>query len=50
MFQLYPEVEDIAVEHLRKALAHYEKKKDLDEKKKKIFSEPDTELETIDAH
>ena len=43
-------MEEIAVDHLRQALAHYEKKKDLDEKKKKIFSEPDTELETIDAH
>jgi len=48
--KLYPEIEDIAVGHLRQALAHYEKKKDLDEKKKKIFSEQGTEVETIDAH
>ena len=47
---MYPEMEEIAVDHLRQALAHYEKKKDLDERKKKILSEPDSELETINAH
>ena len=50
MFQLYPEVEEIALEHLRQALGHYEKKKDQDERKKKILADPETELETIEAH
>ena len=48
--QLYPEVEEIALEHLRQALNHYEKKKDVDERKKRFLTDPESELETIEAH
>jgi len=48
--KLYPEVEEIAVEHLRQALSHYEKKKDIDERKKRFLNDPESELETIEAH
>merc|ERR1711936_1125810 len=43
--KLYPEVEEISLEHLRRALTHYEKKKDLDERKKKFLTDPESELE-----
>ena len=43
-------MEEIAVEHLRQALSHYEKKKDIDERKKRFLSDPESELETIEAH
>jgi len=48
--KLYPEIEEIALEHLRQALAHYEKKKDLEERKKRFLSDPDGDIETIEAH
>ena len=44
--KLYPEVEKILTEHLHRALSHYEKKKDFDEKKKKLL-EPEPELESL---
>ena len=50
LFKLYPEVEEISLEHLRQALTHYEKKKDLDERRKKFLTDPESELETIEAH
>ena len=45
VFQLYPEIEEIAVSNLRYALAYYDKKKEMDEKKKKLLTDPVTELE-----
>jgi len=42
---LYPEIEEIAVSNLRYALAYYDKKKEMDEKKKKLLTDPVTELE-----
>ena len=45
LLQLYPEMEEIAVANLRSALAYYEKKKDMDERKKKILTEPAPEVE-----
>merc|ERR1739838_323988 len=48
--KLYPEIEEIALEHLRQALTHYEKKKDLEERKKRFLSNPDGDVETIEAH
>ena len=50
LLKLYPEVEEIALEHLRQALTHYEKKKDHEERKKKFLADPESELETIEAH
>ena len=38
------------MEHLRQALSHYEKKKDIDERKKRFLNDPESELETIEAH
>ena len=38
-------MEEIAVANLRSALAYYEKKKDMDERKKKILTEPAPEVE-----
>merc|ERR1712079_501075 len=48
--KLYPEIEEIAVDHLKQALNHYEKKKDVDERKKRFLTDPESELETIEAH
>ena len=45
LFQLYPEMEDIAVGNLRSALAYYEKKKDTEERKKKLLTEPAPEAD-----
>jgi len=45
--KLYPEVEFIALDSLKQALVHYERMKDFDENKKKLFAPPpeqDTEI------
>jgi len=34
--KLYPEIEELALGHLREALRHYERKSELDEKRKKL--------------
>lgn len=48
--KLYPEVEFIALESLKQALNHYERMKDFDENKKKLFSGTmDTDNEIIAA-
>jgi len=39
--KLYPEVAEIALGHLKSSLCHYEKIKDFEEKKKRLFSDPD---------
>ena len=38
-------MEDIAVGNLRSALAYYEKKKDTEERKKKLLTEPAPEAD-----
>ena len=45
LLKLYPEMEEIVVANLRSALAYYEKKKDRDERKKKLLTEPAPEVE-----
>jgi len=47
--KLYPEVQEIACSTLKQSLCHYEKMKDFDENKKKLFADAESEDDIIAA-
>jgi len=47
--KLYPEITEIALGHLKNSLCHYEKIKEFEEKKKRLFADSDKDDEILVA-